>query len=441
MSIAGLKELKHLPGDHGLPFFGHLFDYMADATAFYKKRKTKYGDVYKVHTVFGTSVVLSGPSANRFILIENAKHTSNREAWEMALSDLFPNGLMLMDGERHKYHRSIMNEAFKKEPIQGYLDVMPEIIQTALDEINGKRKVLFFPFMKSLTLKLAGKVFFGIEREDDLHELNKAISDVVNAALALPINFPGTKYRKGLKGRERLVLYFKSIIEQRRSAEGIDLFSRLCQARSENGDQFTDQEIIDHMIFVLMASHDTTAITLSLMSYFLAKYPDWQSKVRDETYNLFDRGVTIETLRSYHQTGIVMKETLRLHPPLITVVRKLEKQLTIEKHVLPKNTVVNIVFQSTHLDERVWDQPEDFNPLRFQKRLSEHLRCPYAYAPFGAGQHHCIGFAFAEYQIKMVIAALLRKYKLSIPENYECPIADLPLKHPKDQLPIFLHAI
>ncbi len=442
MNITTFDELKHIPGEKGLPFFGHFFQFVSNASKYYKTNQEKYGDVFKSHTLFGASVILCGPTANKFLLVEKGKFTSNQEAWEQVLSDLFPNGLMLMDGERHRYHRSIMQEAFKKHPMQGYLEIMPEIIAAGLEELKGKKKVLFFPFLKKMTLRLAARVFFGLELNKDLKGINKAITDIVRASAAIPINLPFTKYRKGLAGRAFLVDYFKTILPQKRSNPGKDLFSRLCEAKNEEGHQFTDQEIIDHLIFVLMAAHDTTAITLTFMSYFLAKHPEWQDKVREEAQliSLFEE-LTVKDLRKLEQTGFVMKETLRVHPPLITVTRKLEENLEVNGFNIPKNTFVNAVFQITHHDERTWTQPEKFDPNRFNSKRKEHLRCPFAYAPFGAGKHHCIGFAFAEMQIKLVITELLKHYRISVPEGYECAVRDVPLKQPKDNLPMYISPI
>lgn len=442
MSSITLKDLKHIPGSTGLPIFGNFFEYISNATNFYESRRKKYGDVFKSQTLLGTTVILCGPTANKLILVEEGKFTSNQEAWEMVLSDLFPNGLMLMDGDRHQYHRSIMQEAFKKDPMQGYLEIMPEIISDGLAELNGKKRVLFFPFFKNLTLKLASKVFFGLELNEDLKKINKAISDIVGASAAIPVNLPFTKYGRGIKGRAFLVDYFKSILPERRNNPGKDLFSRLCHAKSEEGNQFTDQEIIDHLIFVLMAAHDTTAISLTFMSYFLAKHPEWQSKVREESQLInLQNPLLVNDLRKLEQTGLVMKETLRVHPPLITVIRKLEKELTVNGYKIPKNTFVNVVFQITHQDKSVWTNPEKFDPERFNSERKEQLKCPFAYAPFGAGKHHCIGYAFAEMQIKLVISELLKQFKLSLPENYQCPIQDVPLKQPKDDLPMFLEPV
>lgn len=139
-------DLKHIPGNLGLPFLGNFFPFIKDATQFYEGRKAKHGDIFKIKTPWGLSVVLCHPMANKLILVENGKATSNQEAWEHSIGELFPNGLMLMDGEQHKYHRGIMQDAFKKEPIQGYVDIMPKIIINEIAILRGKEQILAFPF-------------------------------------------------------------------------------------------------------------------------------------------------------------------------------------------------------------------------------------------------------------------------------------------------------
>ena len=441
-TIITQKDLQHIPGDWGLPFFGHFFEFVSNATKFYETKKKKYGDVFKIKTPLGAGVVLCGPTANKFILVEEGKFTSSQEAWENSLGELFPNGLMLMDGDKHKYHRGIMQEAFKKLPMQGYLDIMPAIMANGIDQLEGKKKILAFPFFKNLTLKVAASVFFGLDPKDDLSQVNKAVTDIVNASAALPIKLPFTNYQKGINGRKFLIKFFKKILPERRANPGKDLFSRLCTAEDEEGNQFTDQEIIDHLIFVLMAAHDTTVITLTLMSYFLAKHPDWQDKLRAEAANFeLTKETKVNDLRQLDKMGLVMKETLRIHPPLITVSRKLERAIEVNDLTLPKNTFVSVVFQITHHDERIWSTPAKFDPERFNKERKEQLKCPFGYAPFGAGKHHCIGYQFAELMVKLGMTELLKRFKLSVPEGYESPIRDVPLKQPKDNLPLYLEAV
>jgi len=442
MSLSTYKELQHLPGDKGLPIFGDFFRFLKDATKYYTEQREKYGDIFISNNLLGASVVLCGPAATKFLLVDQAKFTSNKEAWEVSLSDLFPNGLMLMDGVQHKYHRSIMLDAFKKNPMQGYLDMMPELIQGLLQPLQDKKKHLFFPFFKNVTLRISAKVFFGLNINDDLTEVNKAVTDIVSASAALPINLPFTTYRKGIQGRQYLISFFKSIMQERRKNPGKDLFSKLCLAEDEAGNQFTDQEIIDHLIFILMASHDTTAITLTLMSYFLAKHPEWQERIRGEIKEVnLQTPFLVKDLRQLEKLGFVMKETLRLHPPLILVTRKLEKEMVLDDMRLPKNAAVNVVMQMTHLDERTWTNPTKFDPERFNKERKEQTKCPFSYAPFGAGPHHCIGYGFAEMSVKMVMMELLKQYRLSVPEGYNCKIKDVPLKQPTDNLPMFIERI
>ena len=146
-----------------------------------------------------------------------------------------------------------------------------------------------FPEFKQLTLQLAGKVFFGLDFSQDLGEINQAIIQVVKAATSLLVKLPFTTYGRGINARKRLEGFFRAMIPQKRQHPGKDLFSILCLAKNETGDQLTDEEIIDHLIFILMAAHDTTASTLTSMCYLLARHPEWQERLREEV-----RGVNWE---------------------------------------------------------------------------------------------------------------------------------------------------
>ena len=130
----------------------------------------------------------------------------------------------------------------------------------------------------------------------------------------------------------------------------------------------------------------------------------------------------------------MLKETLRVHPPLTMVARKTAQAMEVEGLMIPKDTLVSCSFHLSHNDERVWTNPDQFDPERFSVQRKEHMKCPYAYAPFGAGPHHCIGYSFAEMQIKLVMIQLLQGYELSCNADYEASVQDVPLKTPKDNL-------
>lgn len=441
MSLAKYKDLKHIPGDRGHWLTGHFFEFISDATGLWSRLKKTYGDIYYYRVLHRNQVMLAGTDTNKRILVEESRNTENKEAWETALSDLFPNSLMLMDGDTHKYHRSIMLDAFKKPAMQGYLDLMPVIISKALDDLPAKQIHDMFPFYKMLTLRLATRVFFGLSDDQDLTKINQAITDMVLASTTVPLNIPFTTFHRGIKGRKYLSKFFTELINERRENPGSDLFSKLCQAEDEEGNTFTDQEIVDHLIFILMASHDTTAITLTWMSYLLAKHPHWQETVREEVKDVDPRHLDLNDMRSYESLSLVLKETLRIYPPLTMVVRKLLKQMEIGEHLLPKDTLVACNFQLTHRDERVWSDPLSFDPLRFVEDRKEHMKCPFAYAPFGAGPHHCIGYSFGEMQIKLVLIELLQRFKLSLKKDYEVQVQDVPLQYPKDNMPLMIESL
>jgi len=441
MSLADYNKLKHIPGDRGNWLTGNFFEFLSNATGLWARLKEKYGDVYYLRILHRNQIILGGINTNKKVLVEESKNTENKEAWETALSDLFPNSLMLMDGAEHKYHRSIMHDAFKKPAMHGYLKAMPDIIKANLKSLPAKGTKELFPYYKMLTLKLATKVFFGFGEGQDLTKINKAVTDIVMASTAMPFNLPFTPYRKGINGRKYLKQLFLDLVNERRQNPGPDLFSKLCLAENEEGEKFTNEEIADHLNFILMASHDTTAITLTWMTYFLAKYPEWQDIIRKEISDVRTDELELSDFRSFEKLSLVLKESLRIHPPLTMVMRKLTKDMEIGQHLLPKDALVACNFQLTHQDVRIWTDPDKFDPNRFSDGRKEHMKCPFAYAPFGAGQHHCIGYSFAEMQIKLVFIEMLQQYRLSVPEGYEAKVQDVPLKQPKDNLPIILEKL
>lgn len=437
-----LSDVQHIPGENGLPILGEFFRFTGDTIPYFIDQRETHGDLFYAKNPTGLTVNSTDPANNKRILVEGSKQISNTGAWEPALGRLFPNGLMLMDGERHQTHRSIILEAFKPTPMQGYLDTLPAIVAEDLATLHTDTQIPLLPFFKQMTLRIAAQVFFGFDLRDDLTEINDAITAIVDASTSLPIDMPLTKFRRGIEGRAKLVSYFEEALPARRANLGTDLFSRLCAAENEDGIRLTDDEIIDHLIFILMAAHDTTAISLTWMSYFLASHPAWQAAVRVEAIGRpAATDLTVSHIRKLEKTSLVLKETLRLHPPLILVPRQLTADMTLNGHTVPAGTIVRVLLQLTHTDERVWDNPDQFDPERFNAERKEQARCPFSYMPFGAGNHHCIGYAFAEMSIKYAIGELVKGFALSLPADYEMTARAVPFKQPKDGLPILLQSL
>ena len=433
-------DLSHLPGDMGLPYFGYAFEFLRDALGIIERHKTNYGEIYKSR-FFGTEgITLLGKAANKFVLVEQAHLFSNQKGWENIIEELFPNGLMLMDGERHQHHRSILNAAFKKPPMQGYLEIMNPIIEDFFAKIpTTHQQIKLYYHFKALTLQIAGKVFFGLDFSGDLQYINDAIIHVLKASMAIPINLPFTDYGKGIKGRKKLENYFYSIIAEKRANPQKDLFSVLCTAQNEEGKYLSDGEIIDHLIFILMAGHDTTASAISSLSYLLAKHPAWQQKLREEAEQFREQQegeIQLQDLRKLELMGFAIKESLRLFPPVLMVPRVSTQPFEYDGHIIPANTTVTVVLQHHHTNQEIWDNPREFDPMRFSNDRKEHQRCPYTYLPFGAGKHYCLGFSFAEMEIKLILLHLLKKMQWTVGEGYQMKINQVPIQEPVDGLPV-----
>ncbi|WP_345235502.1 cytochrome P450 [Hymenobacter saemangeumensis] len=436
--------LRRIPGSLGMPLVGDTLGFLTRPVDLFNKKQRRYGNVFKARLFGRTGVYLLGAEANKFVLVEQARSCSSQEGWRFPIGELFHGGLMLRDGEEHKQHRGILQAAFKKEPMRQYLEVMAPIVDRRLAAWGEQTPLRVFPAVKALTLELAGKVFFDLDFSQDLASLSQAMADLVAAATTLvPFNLPFTQYRRGMKGRQLLQEYFGRVLHERRQAPATDMLSHLSQAEDADGRRLTDAEIVDHLIFFLMAAHDTTASTLTSMVYELAAHPEWQDKVRAESQAVCPGPAGLEPthLPQLEQLGYVMDESLRLHPPLILIPRYTTQELVYEGYTIPAHTHVSVLLYHNHRTPTHWSAPDQFDPLRFAAGRAEHRKCPFGYAPFGAGQHFCLGFAFAEMQVKLVMHHLLRRFRWQLPAGYQVEFASIPIQHPKDGLPIVLETV
>jgi cytochrome P450 len=434
-----MASLSHIPGASGLPFIGDTISFLKKPQELFNEKQKKYGNIFK-YLMFGQEYVcIMGAEGNRFVLVEQSKHFSSKDGW-LLINELFHGGLMLRDGDEHKHHRGILQAAFKKEALQHYLEAMNPVIKEYSTALLQQKEVKVFPYIKQLTLQLAGKVFFNLDFSNNLQHINNAIIDMVKASITpLHINLPFTTYGKGMQGRKILKTYFSTIIKERRQHPGNDMLSNLCQAKDEEGNMLSDDEIIDHLIFFIMAAHDTTASSLTSLIYELAIHQNWQQQLREECQLInndtgTDGRIIQYNLDALEKMGWVIKETLRLHPPLILIPRKAQSDVHFENTLIPAGTNVTLLLYHNHNASKYWSDAPAFDPYRFSAEISEHKKCPHAYAPFGAGQHFCLGYAFADLQMKLVLYHLLKNYKWQLPANYKPVYTHIPIQHPKDGL-------
>jgi cytochrome P450 len=438
--------LTHIPGDEGWPIIGKTLQVLADPKGHIEANGRKYGPVYRTHVFGETSVVLLGPEANELVMFDQQKQFSSEHGWNPVLGRLFPRGLMLLDFDEHRLHRKTLSIAFKSGPMKSYLAELDKGIAARVRTWKARPgTMLLYPEMKQLTLDLAATSFLGADIGPEVDEINRAFVDMVAAAVA-PIRrpLPGTQMARGVQGRKRIIAYFKRQIPLRRGNHGgDDLFSQLCRATHEDGALLSEQDIIDHMSFLMMAAHDT--LTSSLTSFIgeLAAHPDWQQKLRDEVLALglaADAPTSFDDLEKMPLTEMAFKEALRIKPPVPSMPRRAVRDFTFRDYAIPAGTSVGVNPLYTHHMPDIWPEPDRFDPMRFTEEAQRN-RHRFAWVPFGGGAHMCLGLHFAYMQAKCFARHFLQNVEVSLEPGYKPDWQMWPIPKPRDGLRVVVKAV
>ncbi len=437
-------QLAHIPGEQGLPILGTTLKVIRDPIGFGKYMSERYGSVYRTHSFGKQNVMLLGADATELVMFNKDKIFSSEQGWGPVLNNLFPRGLMLMDFERHRADRKALSVAFKPGPMKHHCEVLGTGI---LDRVAawGGTEFNFYPAIKSLSLDTAASAILGIPWGPEADKINKAFVDEVQASVGIARSpIPFTKMWKGVKAREYLLEYFTPQVKERRAKGGEDIFTQICLATHENGELLTEDEVVDHMNFLMMAAHDTITSSATSLIYLLAKHPEWQDKIREECLSVAPAGtaLSMEQLGKLELTEMAFKEALRLIPPVPSMPRRAVKEFTFRNYTIPAGTSVAVSPSFVHKMEKHWPNPEQFDPLRFTPENSAG-RHKYAWVPFGGGAHMCLGLHFAYMQIKILMHALLTQNRVVLQggPDYEPKWQVFPIPQPKDGLPVRLERL
>jgi len=439
--------LKPVLGNAGLPVLGHLIEIYRGGPDFVLESYRRYGPVYYTKTPALDAVSALGPDATQEVFSNRNKDFSTA-AWQGVIGPFFNRGLLLMDFDEHMYHRRIMQEAFTRTRLSGYIEHIDTVATAVVagDWPANDRRFLFMPAVKELTLDIASVVFMGHEPGSDpelVTRINEAFTTTTRSGGAIirtPV--PPFKWWRGIQARKVLEDYFAERVTSRRDANGTDMLSVLCHTADDDGNSFTDTDIVNHMIFLMMAAHDTSTSTLTTMAYHLAANPQWQERCREEGARIGDDPLDIEALESLKTFDLVINECLRMVTPLPFSVRQAIRDTEILGHYIPAGTNINLWPGMNHRLPELWDEPQRFDPDRFTEPRCEHKRHRYAFAPFGGGAHKCIGMVFGQLEIKTIMHRVLRNYRLELPHPGYRPrydFAGMPV--PMDGMPIVLRPI
>ncbi len=398
---------------------------LSNPLPFHNENFEKYGDTFMVNIGMGNKVVFTRNATTiKHILQKNQKNYHKSSLQTKDLAKYIGRGLLTSNGEFWRVHRRMVQPAFHKKKLEGLLGMMLEAITEELSEVPTGKPMNVFPLMGDLAFQVVAKSLFSA---GDIRARMRKLQDITTTnqkMLIKEMRQPYLKWWFQLTGaiNHHLELskdaqhLLNEIIQERvdSDTEKDDLLDMLLQARYEDGTPMPRKQLIDEVLILFTAGHETTANTLSFTLFLLAKHPEIQEKLYNEAKETdFENGDLMASLGALPFTKQCIEESMRLYPPVYVIDRVSLDDDTIDGHHFKKRTVWLMSIYELHRHAEFWENPDDFRPERFhvsnKKDFSDY------YFPFGAGPRMCVGNNFAMYEMIMTVAILVKKFRLSTP--------------------------
>lgn len=410
------------------PVVGHSIQFNYDALTLIQRLQKSKGDVFQLNILNEDVLLLLTPSATKQIFLDPDDNFSSKHGWEFSIGPTFENGLMLRDFDDHKYHRSLLQTSFRRDALDKYINIIQPRIDSWIEEVKQKKEFYLYKSIKQLMFNVAVELFFDEVDDTKLNHLNQLfINSIKPATTIVRSPYPMTRMKKGLKARVELLEYFQE------KSDKIDLsketlFADLVKTNNEEAG-LTNFEIAEHMIFLLLAAHDTTTSTLTSSIHFLAGDENYQNKIKTESSTLSK--TDISDLKNGIIGEALFNEAIRKYPPVPFSPRWVVRDTELDGYDIPKNTYIAAGPLVLHNDERYWEDPLAFNPERFEDPTITHE----AYFPFAGGAHTCLGKFFASYLFKNVVYKLVDNFQV-ISAYEDLKINPAPIPNPRKDVKI-----
>ncbi|HEY8212067.1 MAG TPA: cytochrome P450 [Myxococcaceae bacterium] len=388
-----------------------------------------------------TQTIFFTPSAVEQVLLSQNK-SFGRSLLTAQFELLDGLGLVTSEGDLWIRQRRMAQPLFNRQKLAALGAVMAEESAAAVERwsshARAARPFNAIPELMKLTLQSASRTLFGVTLDQSAAEIGPAV-DAARTYLTwrtkfafLPRWFPGPGKARFDRAKRVLDGVVHGLIAQRR-AEGTagraDLLSAFIAATdADTGATMTDVQVRDEVMTLLMAGHESTAVTLSWVFFLLGRHPEVQRKVRDELDAVLGSGraPSAEDVPKLPYLKAAIDETLRLYPPVWAMSRRAVEDAAVDGVRVPKGEHVMLMQWAVHRDPALWDAPAEFRPERFLGPTAEG-RPRGVYFPFGAGPRACIGNHFALMEAMLVTATTLQRYELSVapdhPEKLEPQIS------------------
>ncbi len=388
-----------------------------------------------LHRKYGTFVrtrlplqlyFISDPACVEEILVKKPE-LFRKDRTSRLLARVVGNGLLVNEGDSWRRQRRLLQPAFHQRQLQSYAAVMVAAAERAVAGWQAGQVRDVHQEMMGVTLNIVAETLFGADVSGDAGRIGGIISGLMEefgrilglaAIFQPPVWVPTAANRRFRAAARQLDAVILRIIEARRretgDSRGDDLLSLLVRARDEEGGAMSDAQVRDEAVTLFLAGHETTALALTYALYLLAALPDRQARLGDELRRVVgDRRPEMGDLENLTYTDAVVLEAMRLYPPAWVVARQALAAVEIGGYSFPKGAEFVMSPWVIHRDRRNFDDPEAFNPERWEGDLARRLP-RFAYFPFGGGPRVCIGNRFAMMEAKLVLAVVARRFRFEV---------------------------
>ncbi|XP_050384781.1 cytochrome P450 90A1 [Argentina anserina] len=416
------RRLRLPPGNLGLPFIGETWQLISaykteNPEPFIDERVNRFGPIFTTH-VFGEPTVFSSdPETNRFILQNEGKLFEC--SYPSSISNLLgKHSLLLMKGNLHKKMHSLTMSFANSSIIRDHLLLdIDRLIRLNMDSWTGR--VLLMEEAKKITFELAVKQLMSFDPGEWTESLRKEYVLLIEGFFSVPLPLFSTTYRRAIKARTKVAEALGLIVRQRRreSEEGKrkeDMLGALLAGDNVNG--FSDEEIVDFLLALLVAGYETTSTIMTLAVKFLTETPLAHAQLKEEHDQIQMKKKASETLewsdyKSMPFTQCIVNETLRVANIISGVFRRAMTDVQIKGYTIPKGWKVFASFRAVHLDHDHFKAARTFNPWRWQQNNGGAPPSPISvFTPFGGGPRLCPGYELARVELSVFLHHLVTRF-------------------------------
>jgi cytochrome P450 len=416
-----MAERARPPGPPNRLGLGNLRGMMRDPLG-YMTAAADHGPLVSLPILFEPHVLVRDPALIQRCLAQGHA-VMQKDRFTHELEHVMGLGLVTSEGELWRRQRKLVAHAFTPKRIRGYADAMVAAAHRSLEGWTDGETIVIHDAMAELTLDVVGRTLFdaevrgtAVEVGEALHVISDFYTDVLESPIKPPSWWPSRRMREFRKAIRKVDGIVAEIIEDRRRSgeDRGDLLSALLQAQDERGGGMSDQQLRDECITLFLAGHETTSIALANTFYLLSRHPEIEARVYAEAASVLgSRRATHEDYERLDYTERVIKESMRLYPPVYTIGRQLLQDFELGGYVLEKGVTLLFAQWVTHRRPECFADPLRFDPDRWLPERAASIH-KYAYFPFGGGPRICIGNHFAMMEAVLVLATLIRACRFEL---------------------------